>query len=81
MANDTIKLAGPDAADNYRVLSTKGTLKVRPGDLLTERYVKDHLLSRAFKMHCDTSIIAPRFGDGEKPLSGGLGTFKGSVTG
>ena len=81
MANDTIKLAGPDAANNYKVLQTKGTLKVRPNDLLTQRYVEDHLLSRAFKMKCDTTIIAPRFGDGEKPLNGGLGTFKGTVTG
>ena len=74
----TIKLAGPDAANNYRVLQTKGTLTVRPGELYTERYVKDCLLR---KPGCDVTIIMPRFGEDEAPLSGGLGTFKGTITG
>ena len=77
MANDTIKLAGPDAADNYRVLATKGTLKVRPGELYTQRYVQDYLLSRAMKMRCDVSIIIPRFDENEKAH----GLLSGSTTG
>ncbi len=60
MANDTIKLAGPDAANIYRVLATKGTLKVRPGDLYTERFVEVVLLQQS-KSRIDTTIIIPRF--------------------
>lgn len=73
----TIKLAGPDAANNYRVLQTKGTLKVRPGELYGERYVKDCLLRAP---NYDVTIIMPRFAEGESPVSGGLGTFKGAIT-
>lgn len=73
----TIKLAGPDATDKYRVLQTKGTLTVRPGELFTERYVKDCLLRSS---SYDVTIIMPRFADGESPISGGLGTFNGTVT-
>lgn len=61
MANDTIKLAGPDAANIYRVLAVKGTSKVRPGELYTERFVHDRLLDRLTKRDIDTSIIIPRF--------------------
>jgi len=59
MANATIKLAGPDASNIYRVLATKGTLKVRPGELYTERFVENELLTR--KRDLDTTIIIPRF--------------------
>jgi len=76
MANKTIKMAGPDAANNYRVLQTKGTLTVRPGELFTERYVKDCLLRSP---NYDVTIIMPRFAEGESPISGGLGTFKGTA--
>ncbi len=61
MAKDTIKLAGPDSSNIYRVLSTKGTSKVRPGELYTERYVHDRLFDRLTKRDIDTSIIIPRF--------------------
>jgi hypothetical protein len=64
MANDTIKLAGPDAANIYRVLTVKGTLKVRPGDLYTERYVQIELLRNSHN-RIDTSIIIPRFDKAE----------------
>jgi hypothetical protein len=74
----TIKMAGPDAADKYRVLQTKGTLTVRPGELYSERYVRDCLLRNT---RYDVTIIMPRFEEGESPLSGGLGTFKGTETG
>lgn len=73
----TIKMAGPDAADNYRVLQTKGTLTVRPGELFGERFVKSVLLRDP---RLDVTIIMPRFAEGESPLSGGLGTFKGELS-
>lgn len=76
MAKDTIKLAGPDANNNYRVLATKGTLKVRPGELYSERYVKDYLLALSQKNRFDVTIIMPRFSEGEA-ASGILGVFKG----
>jgi hypothetical protein len=65
MAKDTIKLAGPDSADNYKVLATKGTLRVRPGDIYTERYVQNRLLDHRTKRDVDTSIITPKFNDQE----------------
>jgi len=58
---DTIKLAGPDRNDNYMVLATKGTLTVRPGEIYTERYVKNRLLDHQTKKRIDTSIIVPKF--------------------
>lgn len=61
MANDTIKLAGPDSSNIYRVLATKGTMKVRPGELYTERFVENELLNMNTKNRIDTSIIIPRF--------------------
>jgi hypothetical protein len=61
MAKDTIKLAGPDKANIYRVLATKGTMKVRPGELYTERHVEDNLLDHRTKKTIETSIIIPRF--------------------
>ena len=65
MTKDTIKLAGPDSADNYKVLATKGTLRVRPGDIYTERYVQNRLLDNRTKRDLDTSIITPKFNDDE----------------
>ncbi len=65
MTKDTIKLAGPDSADNYKVLATKGTLRVRPGDIYTERYVQNRLLDNRTKRDVDTSIITPKFNDDE----------------
>ena len=61
MANDTIKLAGPDRNDNYIVLATKGTLIVRPGEVYTEKYVKARLLDYNTKRRIDTTIITPKF--------------------
>ncbi len=61
MAKDTIKLAGPDSSNIYRVLATKGTMKVRPGDLYTERFVEFELLNASTKNRIETSIIIPRF--------------------
>ena len=65
MTKDTIKLAGPDSADNYKVLATKGTLRVRPGDIYTERYVQNRLLDNRTKRDVDTSFITPKFNDDE----------------
>lgn len=78
MANKTIKMAGPDAADKYRVLQTKGTLRVRPGELYSHRYVEDCLMRNT---RYEVTVIMPRFEEGESPLSGGLGTFKGTEVG
>jgi hypothetical protein len=58
---DTIKLAGPDRNNNYIVLATKGTLTVRPGEVYTERYVKNRLLDVSTKRRIDTNIIVPKF--------------------
>ena len=65
MTKDTVKLAGPDSADNYKVLATKGTLRVRPGEIYTERYVKTRLLDHRSKRDLDVPIIAPKFNDNE----------------
>ncbi len=66
MAKDTIKLAGPDSADNYKVLSTKGTTRVRPGDIITQRYVDSRLLDGRTKRDIDTTMIIPKFDEAEK---------------
>lgn len=62
-SKDAIKLAGPDSQDRYRVLSTKGTLTVRPGEIYNETYVERVLLSGTMKHRTDVTIVAPKFED------------------
>ena len=69
MTKDTIKLAGPDSANTYRVLATKGTLMVKPGELYTESYVQNTLLDERTKRRVDTSIIQPKY-DSTEAVSG-----------
>ena len=66
MAKDTIKLAGPDRNSNYKVLATKGTLMVRPGEVYTENYVNNHLLDERTKRRVETSTIEPKWDRGER---------------
>lgn len=61
MAKDTVKLAGPDSAGNYRVLTTKGTMKVDPDDLLTRRFVRLYLLDERTKRKIDTTMVIPKY--------------------
>lgn len=61
MATKTTKLAGPDASGNYKVLQVKGHLQVKPGQIYTERYVKDRILRTPMY---DTTIIEPKFEPG-----------------
>ncbi len=61
MASKTTKLAGPDASNNYKVLQVKGHLQVRPGEVYTERHVKDRLLRSP---QIDVTIIAAKMEPG-----------------
>ena len=64
MAKERAKLAGPascgDRTDCYKVISTQGTLRVRPGDVYSEGYVKRHLLTLSTRLTVD--IIEPKVG-------------------
>jgi hypothetical protein len=66
MAKDTIKLTGPDRNDRYKVLATKGTLMVRPGEVYTEQYVNTHLLDERTKRRIETTTIEPKWDRGER---------------
>lgn len=62
---DTIKLAGPDCNDHYKVISTKGTLCVRPGEVYSEEFVREKLISSTGKRSYDVTIIELKFGPTE----------------
>jgi len=64
----TIKFTGPDCNDHYKVVSTKGTLCVRPGEVYSERFITKILLgSRLYDVTfvefkprpLDASILRP----------------------
>ena len=61
MAKERIKLAGPatcgERTDCYKVISTTGTLRVRPGDVLSEHYVKRHLFT--LSQRCTVDVVEP----------------------
>jgi len=58
MATKTTKLAGPDSKGNYKVLSVTNHLGVKPGEVYTERYVRNHI------MHSNgpnVTIVQPKY--------------------
>jgi len=61
---EMIKMAGPDSTNVYRVVTTKGTLRVRPGELYSEDYVKRHLLGCSNRF--EVTFVQPKFEDNEK---------------